>query len=79
MGRRDKLYRPDVLEPAWELVKRNKGSYGVDHQSIASIEAAGVEGFLAGIASELREGTYRGVQASPAAGTDGAQDRAGSG
>jgi RNA-directed DNA polymerase len=56
---RDKLYRPDVLERAWELVKRNKGSYGVDRQSIADIEAGGVEAFLAGIATELREGTYR--------------------
>jgi group II intron reverse transcriptase/maturase len=56
---RDKLYRPDVLERAWELVKRNKGSYGVDRQSIADIEAAGVEAFLAGVATELREGTYR--------------------
>lgn len=27
---RDKLYRPDVLERAWELVKRNRGTYGVD-------------------------------------------------
>ena len=56
---RDKLYRPDVLERAWELVKRNKGSYGVDRQSIADIEAVGVEAFLAGVATELREGTYR--------------------
>jgi RNA-directed DNA polymerase len=60
---RDKLYRPDVLERAWELVKRNKGSYGVDHQSIADIEAAGVEAFLAGIATELKEGTYRATPA----------------
>jgi RNA-directed DNA polymerase len=56
---RDKLYRPDGLGRAWELVKRNKGSYGVDRQSIADIEAAGVEAFLAGIATELREGSYR--------------------
>lgn len=56
---RDKLYRPDVLERAWELVKRNKGSYGVDRRSIADIEAVGVEAFLAGITTELREGTYR--------------------
>src|SRR5215218_8343289 len=56
---RDKLYRPDVLERAWELVKRNKGSYGVDRQSIADIEAVGVAAFLAGVATELREGTYR--------------------
>jgi len=56
---RDKLYRPDVLERAWEPVKPNKGSYGVDRQSIADIEAVGVEAFLAGIATEWREGTYR--------------------
>ena len=53
---RDKLYRPDVLERAWELVKPNKGSYGVDRESIADIEAVGVEAFLAGIATEWREG-----------------------
>ena len=56
---RDKLYRADVLERAWELVKRNQGTYGVDRQSIAEIEQAGVERFLEGIAQELREGTYR--------------------
>jgi group II intron reverse transcriptase/maturase len=56
---RDKLYRPDVLERAWELVKRNRGTYGVDKESIEQIEAAGVEAFLEGIARELKEGTYR--------------------
>src|SRR6266511_2312775 len=56
---RDKLYRPDVLHQAWEVVKRNKGTYGVDAQSIEHIEAAGVEEFLSGIAQELKEGTYR--------------------
>jgi RNA-directed DNA polymerase len=56
---RDKLYRPDVLQQAWEVVKRNKGTYGVDLQSIEEIEAGGVEGFLANIAQELEEGTYR--------------------
>ena len=60
---RDKLSRPDVLLRAWELVKRNHGTYGVDRQSIEMIEADGVEAFLAGIATELREGSYR---ASPA-------------
>ena len=56
----DKLYRADVLEHAWELVKRNRGTWGVDGQSIMFIEATvGVEEFLAGIAAELKEGTYR--------------------
>ncbi len=26
---RDKVYRPDVLAQAWEVVKRNRGTYGV--------------------------------------------------
>lgn len=56
---RDKLTRADVLEHAWEKVKRNRGTYGVDRQSIAEIEAGGVTEFLAAIATELREGTYR--------------------
>lgn len=58
-GAGHKLYRPDVLHQAWEVVKRNKGTYGVDHGSIERIEAAGVEEFLSGVAHELREGTYR--------------------
>jgi RNA-directed DNA polymerase len=56
---RDKLSRPDVLKRAWELVKRNHGAYGLDRRSIEDIEAGGVEEFLAGIAQELKEGTYR--------------------
>lgn len=56
---RDKLCRHDVLEHAWELVKRRRGTYGVDQQSIEDIEAAGVDEFLAGVAQELKDGTYR--------------------
>jgi RNA-directed DNA polymerase len=48
-----------VLERAWELVKRNRGTYGVDRQSIEEIETAGIDEFLAGIAQELRDGSYR--------------------
>lgn len=56
----DKLYRADVLCHAWELVKRNQGTYGVDGVSIAWIEAViGVDEFLAEIGNELKEGTYR--------------------
>jgi len=56
---RDKIYRPDVLEQAWVVVKRNHGTYGVDNRSIEQIETAGIDEFLAGIAQELKEGTYR--------------------
>lgn len=56
----DKLSRPDVLAHAWEQVKRNHGTYGVDGVSIAWIEAViGVEEFLEEIGTELKEGTYR--------------------
>ena len=55
----DKLYRRDVLGQAWELVRRNQGTWGVDRVSIDQIEEDGVGAFLAGIATELKEETYR--------------------
>src|ERR671927_1018665 len=55
----DKVYRTDVLERAWAQVKENQGSPGVDAQTIEAIEATGVEQFLAGVQTELREGRYR--------------------
>lgn len=35
----DKVYRRDVLEEAWRRVCRNRGSAGVDKQTIAAVEA----------------------------------------
>jgi RNA-directed DNA polymerase len=55
----DKMYREDVLARAWQEVKTNAGSAGVDGQTIEQIEQRGVEGFLADLATELREGQYR--------------------
>jgi group II intron reverse transcriptase/maturase len=55
----DKVYREDVLATAWQEVKANAGAAGVDQQTIEQIEQDGVEGFLAKLASELREGRYR--------------------
>ena len=55
----DRIFRRDVLGEAWKRVKRNKGAAGVDRQSLAEVESFGVETFLEGIQSELREGRYR--------------------
>ena len=55
----DRIYRGDVLWEAWRRVKRNKGSAGVDRQTLAEVEQYGVEGFLAEVGAELRAGEYR--------------------
>lgn len=55
----DKVYREDILRRAWGEVKANAGAAGIDGQTIEGIEEEGVEGFLAKLAEELREGRYR--------------------
>ena len=54
----DKVYAERTLRLAWERVKRNHGSAGVDRQSIEAF-AARAERNLAELARDLREGTYR--------------------
>jgi RNA-directed DNA polymerase len=55
----DRIWRRDVLQEAWKRVRRNRGSAGLDAQSIADVERAGVERFLEALGSELQAGTYR--------------------
>ena len=55
----DRIWRSDVLREAWTRVKRNRGAAGVDVQTLAAIEAYGVERFLEELQSELRVGAYR--------------------
>ncbi len=55
----DKVYRADILAHAYALAKANKGAAGVDGRTFDGIEAAGLEGWLAGLGEELRERTYR--------------------
>jgi RNA-directed DNA polymerase len=54
----DRMWRRDVLDEAWERVKRNRGSAGLDSQTIAEVEQH-VDRFLQEIADELRVGEYR--------------------
>ena len=59
----DKVYRRDVLERAWELVRANHGAAGIDKQSIADVEEYGVTRLLDQLAADLKEG----VAAAPRA------------
>ena len=55
----DRIWRRDVLQEAWRRVKRNRGSAGVDRETLAEIEQGGVERMLDALAAALRTGTYR--------------------
>ena len=55
----DKVYRLDVLLNAYQCCRANDGAPGVDGQTFADIEAAGVLTWLGVLAEELRGKTYR--------------------
>ncbi len=55
----DRIWRRDVLEKAWNRVKRNRGAAGVDAETIDSIRALGEESFLNDLSKTLRAGKYR--------------------
>src|SRR5260370_41964484 len=57
----DRIYRMDVLEAAWERVRRNDGSPGVDGIRIEQIVESdqGVAGFLEGIQDSMRQNSYQ--------------------
>jgi Retron-type reverse transcriptase len=55
----DRMWRRDVLDEAWKRVKQNRGSAGLDSQTIAEVEQHGVEFFLEELCDVLRAGEYR--------------------
>ena|SRR5215469_14451621 len=55
----DRIFRPDVLWRAWEEVKANGGSAGVDGVSLEEVERQGEALFLEAIAQDLKAGRYK--------------------
>src|SRR3954471_16959953 len=55
----DKVHRRDVLERAWELVRRNRGAAGIDQQTIDDVERYGGARLLDELAVNLSDGSYR--------------------
>jgi RNA-directed DNA polymerase len=55
----DRVWRSDVLREAWEPVRENRGSAGVDRETIAEVEQRGGEKLLGELPAELKVGKYR--------------------
>jgi group II intron reverse transcriptase/maturase len=55
----DKLSRRDVLQRAWEQVRRNRGAPGIDQVTIQQVERYGVDRLLDKLAAALQGGSYR--------------------
>ena len=55
----DKVRRQDVVEAAWQAVRRNGGACGVDGETVAAVEELGVERWLGGLVRELCEDSHR--------------------
>jgi group II intron reverse transcriptase/maturase len=57
----DKIYRPDILNHAYNLVKANKGAPGIDGETFNSIEEreGGAEKYLEEIAGALKRKDYK--------------------
>ncbi|MGH7487879.1 MAG: group II intron reverse transcriptase/maturase, partial [bacterium] len=55
----DRIWRRDVLQEAWKRVRANRGSPGLDSQTIVEVEQYGIERFLEELGDVLRAGEYR--------------------
>jgi RNA-directed DNA polymerase len=65
----DKVYRRDVLERAWEDVRRNGGAAGIDRITIADVEEYGVSRLLEQCLKPV-DGPMRAFRRSAAVGED---------
>lgn len=54
----DKVYREDILNHAYQLVKANHGAPGVDGESFEDIESQDLEQWMNGLREDLRNRTY---------------------
>jgi len=55
----DKVYRSEVVERAWEQVRRNRGAAGVDRITLVDVEGYGIDRLLGELAADLKERRYR--------------------
>ncbi len=55
----DKVWRADILQAAWHVVRRNGGAAGVDGETVGRIEELGVDRWLGELARDLKADTYR--------------------
>ena len=55
----DKVYRSDVLDRAWEQVRRNRGAAGIDRITLVDVEEYGIDRLLGELAADLKERRYR--------------------
>jgi|SRR5581483_8883549 len=55
----DRIARPDVLQDAWEQVRRNRGAAGIDGETLRAVEAYGVDLMLEELRKLLLSGGYR--------------------
>src|SRR3954451_23597429 len=55
----DKIYRADILSHAYALARSNGGAPGRDGITFETIEADGLEGWLAGLRDDLVAKTYK--------------------
>jgi retron-type reverse transcriptase len=54
----DKVYRRDVMQRAWEQVRRNSGAAGIDGITISDVEEYGVDRFLDELGRDVRDGSF---------------------